>query len=139
IDYAHPDLAGKVVASANCLGGQCRDGGADDGHGHGTILAGIAAANTNNGLGIAGVAPDARLLIAKAIDDQGRGDAADIVNGIHWVVDHGARIVNLSLGDPNFLFTSLLGTPLREGIEYAWSKGAVPVLASGNENVGLLE
>src|SRR5436853_5146279 len=66
IDFSHPDLAGKVVASANCLGGQCRDGGADDGHGHGTILAGIAAAVTNNGLGIAGVAPDARLLIAKA-------------------------------------------------------------------------
>ncbi len=139
IDYSHPDLAGKVVASANCLGGSCRDGGADDGHGHGTILAGIAAAVTNNGKGIAGVAPDAQLLIAKAVDDQGRGDAADIVNGIHWVVDHGARIVNLSLGDPNFLVTSLLGTPLRAGIEYAWGKGAIPVLASGNENVGLLD
>lgn len=139
VDYSHPDLAGKVVASANCLGGTCRDGGADDGHGHGTILAGIAAAVTGNGRGIAGVAPDARLAIVKAVDDQGRGDATDITNGIHWVVDHGARIVNLSLGDPNFLVTSLLGTPLRSGIEYAWSKGAIPVLASGNENVGLLD
>jgi subtilisin family serine protease len=139
VDLSHPDLAGKVVVSANCIGGQCRDGGAGDGHGHGTILAGIAAAVTNNGRGIAGVAPDARLVIAKAVDDQGRGDAADITNAIHWVVDHGARIVNLSLGDPNFLVTSLLGTPLRPGIEYAWSKGAIPVLASGNENLGLLD
>lgn len=139
IDLSHPDLAGKVVVSGNCIGGQCRDGGAQDGHGHGTLLAGIAAAVTNNGRGIAGVAPDAGLVIAKAVDDQGRGDAADIINAIHWVVDHGARIVNLSLGDPNFLLTSLLGTPLRPGIEYAWSKGAIPVLASGNENVGLLD
>src|SRR5205085_6600991 len=45
----------------------------------------------------------------------------------------------LSLGDPNFLLVSVLGTPLRPGIEYAWSRGAVPVLASGNENVGLLD
>jgi len=139
VDLSHPDLAGKVTASANCLGGACRDGGADDGHGHGTLLAGIAAAATNNGRGVAGVAPDAKLVVAKAIDDQGRGDAVDIVNAIRWVVDRGARVVNLSLGDPNFLVTSLLGTPLRPGIEYAWSKGAIPVLASGNENAGVLE
>jgi subtilisin family serine protease len=62
----------------------------------------------------------------------------DINAGIRWVVDHGARVVNLSLGDPNFLLTSVLGTPLGPGIEYAWSHGAVPVLAAGNENVGVL-
>ena len=55
--------------------------------------------------------------------------------GIKWAVDHGARVVNLSLGDPNFVFTSLLGTGMRPGIEYAWSKGAVPVVASGNSNL----
>jgi subtilisin family serine protease len=138
VDSSHPDLAGKIDATANCIGGTCRDGGADDGHGHGTIVAGIIAADTGNGRGIAGVAPDAHLVVAKAVDDNGTGDVNDINNGIKWVVDHGARIVNLSLGDPNFLLTSLLGTPLRPAVEYAWSRGAIPVLASGNENVGLL-
>src|SRR5262249_20160190 len=109
------------------------------GHGHGTLVAGIAAAATGNGRGVAGVAPDARLVIAKAVDENGRGSVDDIAAGIRWSVDHGAKVVNLSLGDPNFLFTSLAGSPLRPGIEYAWSHGAVPVLASGNENVGLLE
>jgi subtilisin family serine protease len=138
VDSSHPDLAGKIDATANCIGGTCRDGGADDGHGHGTIVAGIIAADTGNGRGIAGVAPDAHLVVAKAVDDNGTGDVNDINNGIKWVVDHGARVVNLSLGDPNFLLTSLLGTPLRPAVEYAWSRGAIPVLASGNENVGLL-
>lgn len=140
VDSSHPDLASKIDGMATCLSGNpCVDGAAPDGHGHGTIVSGIVAAVTGNGKGVAGVAPDARLLVAKAVDDQGRGDVGDIINGIHWVVDHGARIVNLSLGDPNFLVTSLLGTPLRPGIEYAWSKGAIPVLASGNDNVGVLD
>jgi hypothetical protein len=51
------------------------------------------------------------------------------------VVDHGARIVNLSLGDPSFVFTSLLGTAMRDGIEYAWLHGAVSVVAAGNTNL----
>ena len=139
VDANHPDLRGKIVATANCVGGPCRDGGAPDGHGHGTLVAGIAAATTGNRRGVAGVAPDARLVVAKAVDDEGRGSVEDINNAVRWAVDRGARVVNLSLGDPNFLVVSLLGTPLRPGIEYAWSRGAVAVLASGNENLGLLD
>ncbi len=136
IDAAHPDLAGKVVAMADCVGKPCVAGPAPDTHGHGTIVSGIAAAVTSNGKGIAGVAPDARLAVAKVLNAGGEGRVEDINNGIRWVVDHGARVVNLSLGDPNFLAASALGTPLRSGIEYAWSKGAVPVLASGNYATG---
>ena len=139
VDRDHPDLRSKIDATADCVGGTCRDGGGDDVHGHGTLVAGIAAASTGNGRGIAGVAPDARLVVARAVDSEGRGSVEDINNAIHWVVDHGARVVNLSLGDPNFLVVSLLGTPLRPGIEYAWNRGAVPVLASGNENMGVLD
>jgi subtilisin family serine protease len=139
VDVNHPDLRSKIDATANCVGAPCRDGGAEDGHGHGTLVAGIAAATTGNGRGVAGVAPDARLVVAKAVDDQGTGSVEDINNAIRWAVDRGAKVVNLSIGDPNFLLVSLLGTPLRPGIEYAWSRGAVPVLASGNENVGLLD
>src|SRR5262249_20953691 len=101
VDASHPDLAGKIDAQTTCLGGTCRDGSAPDGEGHGTFVAGIAAADTDNGVGVAGVAPSARLVVAKALNDRGEGDTEDINNAIRWVVDHGARVVNLSLGDPS--------------------------------------
>ncbi|HET9769316.1 MAG TPA: S8 family serine peptidase [Acidimicrobiia bacterium] len=139
VDLEHEDLAGKIVASTSCVGSggdqaKCQ-GDAQDDQGHGTHVSGIAAAFRDNGKGIAGVAPDAELVVAKVLGAQGTGEGSDVTAGIKWVVDHGAKVVNLSLGDPNFVFTSLLGTGMREGIEYAWSKGAVPVLASGNSNL----
>ncbi|HTJ76937.1 MAG TPA: S8 family serine peptidase [Acidimicrobiales bacterium] len=132
VDAGHPDLAGKIDAMADCVGGTCKEGTARDGEGHGTAVAGIAAARTDNGDGIAGVAPDAHLVVARALGDRGTGDTEDINKAIAWVVDHGARVVNLSLGDPELAIVSRLGTPLRPGIEYAWSRGAIPVLAAGN-------
>jgi subtilisin family serine protease len=139
VDLNHEDLAGRVAESVSCVGAagdaaKC-NGSAQDDQGHGTHVAGIIAANRDNALGIAGVAPDAQLVVAKALNAAGSGTVADINAGIKWVVDHGAKVVNLSLGDPNFVVTSLLGTDMREGIEYAWSKGAVPVVASGNSNL----
>ncbi len=137
VDLGHPDLAGKIAVTADCVGHPCVAGGGQDTHGHGTIVSGIAAASTGNGKGIAGVAPDARLAVAKVLNASGEGRVEDINNGIRWVVDNGARVVNLSLGDPNFLASGVLGTPLRTGIDYAWSKGAVTVLASGNYATGV--
>ena len=138
IDLNHEDLAAKVVAHTSCIGSngdpaRCAGSGQDE-QGHGTHVAGIAAAAKDNGVGIAGVAPDAELVVAKVLGAGGSGTIEDINAGIRWVVDHGARVVNLSLGDPNFLLTSLQGTALSSGIEYAWAHGAVPVVASGNEN-----
>lgn len=132
IDASHPDLAGKIDAQADCVGGTCREGPARDKVGHGTAVAGIAAAATNNTVGIAGVAPDAHLVVAKALGDDGSGVTEDINRAIQWVVDKGARVVNLSLGEPDLNIVSRVGTPLRPGIEYAWSRGAIPVLAAGN-------
>jgi len=132
IDATHPDLAGKIDAQADCVGGTCREGSARDKDGHGTAVAGIAAAKTDNAAGIAGVAPDAHLVIARALGDDGSGVTEDINRAIQWVVDKGAKIVNLSLGEPDLVLLSRLGTPLKPGIEYAWSRGAIPVLASGN-------
>ena len=134
-DLAHQDLAGQIVASTNCVGSsgnplECHGTGQDN-NGHGTQVAGIIAAATNNGVGIAGTAPDSKLLIAKAIDRNGAAAIEDINAGIEWVVDRGASVVDLSLGDPSFTFTSLFGSSIREGIEYAWSKGAFPVVAAG--------
>ena len=139
VDLSHPDLAGKISASADCVGRPCADGAGQDVNGHGTMVSGIAAAATGNGRGVAGVAPDADLVVAKVLAANGEGRIEDINAGIRWVVDRGAKVVNLSLGDPQFLVTSVLGTPLRTGIEYAWSRGAVPVLASGNYNTGVAE
>ena len=145
IDLTHEDLAGRVVAHTSCLGSngdpaKCAGSGQDE-QGHGTHVAGIAAAIHGNGLGVAGVAPAAELVVAKVLGAAGSGSIEDINAGIRWVVDHGARIVNLSLGDPNFVLTSLQGTPLSDGIAYAWAHGAIPVVASGNTNpdgLGLL-
>ncbi|HEX2024339.1 MAG TPA: S8 family serine peptidase [Acidimicrobiales bacterium] len=139
VDMNHPDLRGKVAGSAVCLDGPCREGGGQDDNGHGTEVAGIAVANTDNGRGIAAVAPGAKLLVAKVLDSDGAGRVDDINAGIRWAVDRGAKVINLSLGDPDFLLTSLVGTPLRPGIEYAWTRGAVPVLASGNYRIGVVD
>ena len=137
VDLGHPDLAGKVVASANCIWRRpCEMGGGQDDDqadlGHGTIVSGIAAAKTGNGLGVAGAAPDAQLVVAKSLDGRGTGSIDDIRAGIDWVVSQGARVVNLSLGDDQNLVANLVGSPLRAAVEAAWSKGVVPVLASGN-------
>src|SRR2546423_12188497 len=139
VDLTHEDLVGRVVDSTSCVGAagdqaEC-NGSAQDDQGHGTHVAGIIAANKDNGLGIAGVSPDAQLVVAKALNAAGAGSEEDINAGIKWVVDHGAKVVNLSLGDPNFVFTSLMGTGMRDGIEYAWSHGAVPVVAAGNSDL----
>ena len=79
IDLEHEDLAGKVVESTSCVGSggdqaKCK-GSAQDDQGHGTHVGGIAAASKDNGKGIAGVAPDAQLVIAKAMNAQGMGQA----------------------------------------------------------------
>jgi subtilisin family serine protease len=139
VDLLHEDLADKVVGSTNCIGSngdetQCHATGQDD-NGHGSHVAGIAAAVTGNGKGIAGMAPDAKLLVAKSLDADQSASVADITAGIHWVVDHGARVVNLSFGDPSFTESNVLGPALKDAIEYAWSKGAISVLSAGNADV----
>ncbi len=139
VDLSHEDLAGKVAAHTSCVGAggnasRC-SGSGQDAHGHGTHVAGIAAAFKDNGKGIAGVAPDASLVVAKVLDGNGAGSLDDVTAGIKWAVDNGAKVVNLSLGDPLFFVTSLFGSGLEEGVEYAWANGAVPVLASGNTNL----
>jgi thermitase len=137
IDAGHPDLAGRIESLADCTGGPCREGRATDVDGHGTSVAGVAAASFDNDIGIAGVAPDARLVVAKVLGDDGIGRIEDINSGIRWVVDHGAKVVSLSLGDPAAI-RARAGNTLESGIQYAWTRGAIPVLAAGNFNTGVL-
>jgi subtilisin family serine protease len=136
VDPWHDDLAGKVVAATNCINtsgdpNACVGSGQDD-SGHGTHMAGIAAAAKDNGRGIAGVAPDAQLVVARVLSNDG-GSIVDVEAGIRWVVSHGAHVVNLSLGD-NPRAQAPLDLSFQAAIEEAWAAGAVPVVASGNPN-----
>ena len=147
VDLNHEDLAGQIALSTNCIGSnadpsKCTGSGQDD-NGHGTHVAGIIASLKDNGKGGSGVAPRAQLVVAKALDAFGAGADADVQAGIMWVVDHGAKVVNLSLGDGSSLPLGLgatggISAPMTAGIEYAWSHGAIPVLAAGNNGGGLL-
>jgi thermitase len=142
IDYTHPDLADVLYKDANgsVVGINVQTGrlnGQDD-EGHGTHCAGIAAAHINNSKGIAGIAgwssnragSDAyvRLMPVKVLDSTGAGTDADVADGIIWAVDHGAQVISLSLGGPDYSST------LNNAVQYAWGKGCVIVSAAGNES-----
>jgi len=133
---AQEDLAGKVVAATDCINtggdpGACHGSGQDD-TGHGTHMAGIAAATKDNGRGIAGVAPNAQLVVARVLTNNG-GLIVDVEAGIRWVVEHGAQVVNLSVAD-NPLSQRPLDLSFESAVEEAWTAGVVPVVASGNIN-----
>lgn len=142
-DLAHEDLAGKVVAQVSCIGAdgdpaRCSGRGQDD-NGHGTHVSAIAAATTGNGRGIAGVAPDARLMIVKVLsspcddgDCSATGEASDVAAGVRWAADRGADVINLSLGGGPV--QGVLGCAFCDAVEYAWAKGSVPVIAAGNDS-----
>ena len=137
VDLGHADLAGKVAANARCIGtngasSACVAGGGQDVNGHGTHVAGIAAAHKDNGVGIAGIAPGAQLVVARVFEND-TADLGDVEAGIRWAVDQGARIVNLSLGE-NVLLGGLLGGggSLGPVLNEAWGRGVIPVVAAGN-------
>jgi subtilisin family serine protease len=146
VDLTHEDLAAHLAGTTSCLDdsgdpSKCQGSGADI-DGHGTHVSGIAAAIGGNGKGGSGVAPDARLLVAAVFSKDSNGNPTANVNdinaGIEWVVDHGARVVNLSLGENNVVVADLLGSSLGTGIEYAYSHGAIAVIAAGNAANSLL-
>jgi subtilisin family serine protease len=138
VDLSHEDLAGRIVESTSCIdtdGNPLKcDGSAQDDFGHGSHVAGIAAATKDNGLGVAGVAPEAELVVAKVFKGA-TANSADVIAGVKWVVEHGAKVVNLSLGGALFVVAATFGSDLTAGVEYAWARGAVPVIASGNDDL----
>jgi hypothetical protein len=131
IDGTHPDLRGRVIAAKSFVGGSPYR----DEQGHGTFVAGEIAANPFNGVGIAGLAFNARLMIAKVVGLDGTVSLQAEVAAIHWAADNGARVINLSLGGVRDPLSPQLDTysPLEEAaVEYAYAKGAVVVAAVGN-------
>ncbi len=98
-----------------------------DENGHGTYIAGIIAAETNNSIGIAGAAPKIKILNIRAFDPAGYGQEDDVAAAILYAVKMGCKVINMSFGDTQFSYV------LRDVIEYAYNKGVVLVASSGND------
>ena len=132
IDLTHPDLSRQVAAAKSFVGGT-----AQDTRGHGTIVAGIIAAQLDNDVGIAGLAPAAELVVAKVVSPNGTISVQAESRAIHWAVDNGARVVNVSLGglrDPRNPGRDTYSRLEQEAIAYAVKHGAVVVAAVGNSD-----
>jgi len=106
------DLADRVVAEVNFTGSPT----SDDIYGHGTHMAGTIAA----------IAPECRLMNVKVADDAGRCEPSVVARGIIWAVDHGAKVINISL-------SMIASSNLVEAVNYAWSQGAILIAAAGNK------
>ncbi|OPH51341.1 peptidase S8 [Paenibacillus ferrarius] len=128
VDLTHPDLVGNLVEGVNLL--QPSKKPYDD-NGHGTNVAGIIAASFNNDKGIAGIAPNAKIMPIKALEADGTGGEAKLGEGIKYAVDHGAKIVVLSLG-LNKYSDYLAGV-----VQYAEDHNVLLVAAVGNEGTSV--
>ena len=129
VDSSHPDLAAKVDTGngARCTTGMCVANPALDDHGHGTHVAGITAAATNNGVGIAGVGFPSMIIPVKVLSASGSGTDASVASGILWASSHGARVINLSLGGYGFSLT------ICNAVAAATAAGSLVVAAAGND------
>jgi len=129
VDLNHFDLKNKVISTGRDFVNS--DLIASDDHGHGTMVAGIAAAETDNDEGVAGVAWNARILPVKVLDASGNGPTDTVAQGIVWAADNGANVINLSLGADSPSQT------LRDAVKYAYEKGVFIAAAAGNTNTAV--
>ena len=103
-----------------------------DGDGHGTHVAGTVAQTTDNGIGVAGVAPESCIMAVKVLDDSGSGSFIDIAEGIRWAADNGAQVINMSLGvAANYRITN--DSVVDPALDYAYNQGVTVIAAAGND------
>lgn len=127
-DLDHPDLVDKVRTDIDydfVNGDDC----ADDDLGHGTHVSGIAAAATNNQTGVAGLGWESSILPLKVLDADGYGDAGNLADAIRYAADHGAQVINMSLGGTGSCSDMWY---VQNAIDYAYEQGVVLVAAAGN-------
>src|SRR6185295_10142695 len=125
VDGSHPDLDANLVQGASFVDGPTWD---SDQNGHGTAMAGIVAAETGNGIGVAGVAyAGVHLMPVTVLNSAGLGRDSDIIEGLVWASDHGADVALLAFSASGY------SSALQAAVDYAWSKGVVVVAATGND------
>jgi subtilisin family serine protease len=137
VDFSHPELAGanwvnpRPGKDGDLFGWNFIDDNADirDLSGHGTIIAGIIAASADGRFGIAGINPWARIMALKAMEIDGTGGSIGLSEAIVYAVDHGARVINLSVGGPT------LTKAEQDAIDYAAKRDVLVVVAAGNEGI----
>ncbi|MGH9150695.1 MAG: S8 family serine peptidase, partial [Acidimicrobiales bacterium] len=128
VDLTHPDLAPRLVPGRDFVG---NDAVPQDGHGHGTFVAGIVGAATDNGAGIAGASWGAAVMPVRVLGDDGAGTDIELISGIRWAADNGASIIVLALagyGD---------NPSLRDAVDYAAGRNVVVVASAGNDGAPL--
>jgi hypothetical protein len=123
LDASHPDLAGKLVAGYNFYGNNTDTA---DVFGHGTKVAGAAAAAGNNGMGVTGVSWQARIMPIRVSDSTGYAYYSTIASGLTWAVDHGARVMNISIGGV------AASSSITSAAQYVLNRGGVVVASAGN-------
>lgn len=124
VDLTHPDLSSKIVQGTDTIN---NDNNPSDDHGHGTHIAGISAAMTNNSRGVAGISWGAKIMPVKVLDEESSGTDTTVSEGIIWASDHGAKVINMSLGGYFYSQT------MQDATDYALSKGVIVLAAAGNE------
>jgi subtilisin family serine protease len=122
VDLDHPEFAGRIVPGYDFVDD---DTVADDGHSHGTHVAGTIA-GANDGEGITGVSPDANIMPIRVLNNRGSGSLSDVIAGIRWAADNGADVINLSLGGGGYT------QAMADAVQHASELGSVVVMAAGN-------
>lgn len=122
-NFSHPDLQGKLLPGYDFVNS---DNDPSDDNGHGTGVAGTAAAASNNSTGVASIAWACPVMPLKALDASGSGSYSNIAKAINYAADNGARVINMSLGG------SSNSSTLQNAVNYAWNKGVVLIAAAGN-------
>jgi subtilisin family serine protease len=150
IDYTHEDFSGRTIirgkdvstcddtiaeltaTAGNCSQIKTPDADPMDTNGHGTHVAGTIGARANNNIGVSGINWDVTLIGVKVLGRGGAGGISDIAKGIVDAADRGAKVINMSLGGRG---TCSTGSPIQSSVNYAIGKGALVVVAAGNENI----
>jgi type VII secretion-associated serine protease mycosin len=125
VDATHPDLQGQVLPGLDLV--DSRGDGDTDLVGHGTTVSAIIAGRSDDNAGVIGIAPKAKILPVRVLDEENRyNDAIIVAKGVRWAVDHGARVINLSLGGNGGSAT------LAAALDYAFAKDVVVIACTGN-------